>query len=190
MRLIGDKADMNEVLTYAETAFRRAKQANIPIIVLGSGQSRTIPEGGSYKEATKEFVQLLKKMGDIAAKYDVIVAIEHLNRSETNFYTTLAEGIKIVKRVKHPNIKIICDIYHMMKEDEGPDVIRKAKDYISHVHVAEKTRLFPGANNEQLSPYYKALQDINYKGGISFECKWYNLEENLPIAVKTLKSQW
>lgn len=191
IRLTGDNADHQAALKWAETAFRRAEKAGVGIIVLGSGNSRRIPDGYDYRKATAQFVSLLKAMGPLAAQHNVIVAIEHLNSGETNFFNTLAEGVRIVRKVNHPNIRCLCDIYHMARENESPASIRKARKYIVHVHVAENNdRAAPGVHNEDLRPYYRALRQIGYTGGVSMECRWKNFTDELAPAVGTIRQQW
>jgi sugar phosphate isomerase/epimerase len=59
-------------------------------------------------------------MAPMAEKYGVTIAVEPLNSGETNFINSLAEGVEIVDAVKSPRMKLLCDIYHMLKEDESP----------------------------------------------------------------------
>lgn len=180
--------DHEAALKWAETAFRRAQQAGISYIVFGSGGARQVPEGFSHAEATDQFVSLLKKMGPIAGKYDVTVVLEPLRSGECNFLNTVGEGVKIVKKVGHPNIQCLADIYHMLQENEGPEAIVKGAKYIKHCHVAEKTdRAAPGTNGEDLTPYYDALNKIGYKGGLSIECKWTDFDKQLTPALANLK---
>ena len=96
--------------------------------------------------------------------------------------------MKIVKKVGHPNIQCLADIYHMLQENEGPEAIVRGAKYIKHCHVAEKTdRAAPGTNGEDLTPYYDALNKIGYKGGLSIECKWTDFDKQLAPALANLK---
>lgn len=190
LKSVGPNAVHLEILKYMEQAFKRAYETGIDIIVYGSGGSRSVPEGFSHQEAQDQLVELFKKMTPIAEKYKVIVVIEPLNSKECNFINTVKEGAEIVNKVNHPNLQLLVDIYHMMMDDESPDNIVEYGDYIKHVHVAEKEgRAAPGTHNEDLSPYYRALKTINYKGKISIECSWTDFEHQLPIAIKTIKEQ-
>ena len=189
IKVTGPEADHDAALKWAETAFRRAQQAGISFIVFGSGGARQVPEGFSHAEATKQFVSLLKKMGPIAGKYNVTVVLEPLRSGECNFLNTVGEGVKIVKKVNHPNIQCLADIYHMMQENEGPEAIIKGAKHLKHCHVAENTnRAAPGTNGEDLTPYYNALNKIGYQGGLSIECKWDDFDKQLAPALANLKA--
>ena len=62
---------------------------------------------------------------------------------------------------------------------------------IVHCHIAEKQdRTPPGVMGDDFKPYLNALKKINYKGRISLECRWKNLETELPVAVKVLREQY
>jgi len=190
LKSTGPEANHEGVLEFAETAFKRAKQAGIKTIVFGSSGSRTIPEGFDHGKAEQQFIALLKKMGPLAGKHDVAVAVEPLQRCETNFINTVPQGAKIVRAVNHPNIRLLADIFHMMRMDEPPEHIREAGDLIVHVHIAEKAkRTPPGVACDDFTAYFQALKDIGYKGLISIECGWKDLSQQLPVAVKTMRAQ-
>ncbi len=188
IKLTGPERNHALALEYTEVACRRAEMLGIKRLVLGSSGARNYPEGYDKQTAVDEFIELLKKIGPIAAKYDVVVVLEPLQKSESNFMNTVAEGVDIVKRTGHKNIRCLADIFHMMMEDEGPEVLVKEKKYILHTHVAEKQgRAAPGTNGEDLTPYYRALEKARYKGGLSIEARWENFDKQLAPAIADLK---
>jgi sugar phosphate isomerase/epimerase len=190
LKVTGPDAVHDQVLAYADTAFRRAEMVGIKSIVFGSGGARRIPDGFDKEEATNQFVDLLKKMGPIAEKYNVTVAIEPLNRNEVNFINTVAEGLEIVKKVDHPNIRLLADFFHMLREEEPVENILNARGYINHVHIAElENRTPPGIAGDDFRPYLRALKEIGYEGMISIEGRWDNFEEQLPVAIAELRRQ-
>ncbi|MDD4193028.1 MAG: sugar phosphate isomerase/epimerase, partial [Mangrovibacterium sp.] len=191
MKSVGPDQATGEILRFAEVAFKRAKSSGVKIIVFGSGGSRSIPEGFSKEEATKQFVELCKQMGPIASKYKVIVVIEPLNTKECNFINSVAEGGEIVKAVNHRNIRLLADLYHMKMDGEGPENIIKYGKLLRHVHIAEKEgRSAPGTHGEDFTPYFDALKQVKYKGAISIECKWQDMEKQAAVAYRTILSQW
>lgn len=191
LRSTGPETDHDEILKYAETAFSRAQQIGSKIIVFGSGGSRRLPEDFSYEKGTEQFTELLKKMGPIAAQYDMTVVIEPLNRKECNFINSVREATDIARVVNHPNIAVLADIYHMAVDSEGPESIRYAGKLLRHCHIAElQGRKMPGTNNYDFTPYFKALKDINYQGRLSLEGRWDNFDEQLPEVIAYLNDQW
>jgi sugar phosphate isomerase/epimerase len=190
LKCVGPTAVHEEILSFAETAFRRAQMAGIEIIVLGSGGSRKIPEGFPHKEATQQFISLCKRMAPVARKYNVVIAVEPLNKNECNFINSLSEAGEIVKSVDDKNFRLCIDIYHMLMENESPDDILKFGHLLYHAHIAEKTdRSAPGVNNEDFSLFFKALKEVNYKGRLTIECNWKNLQEQASNAKLFLVKQ-
>ncbi len=190
LKCVGPNANHDNVLSFAETAFIRAAQVGIAVIVFGSSRARSIPQGIDRRHAKLQFVALLGKMAMIAQSHDITIAIEPLNKDETNFINTVEEGAKLVRAVQHPNIMLLADIYHMLREDEPAENIRIAGDLIRHVHIAErKNRAAPGVNGENFSSYFQALSDIDYNGKISIECRWKDMVNELPTAVRTMQEQ-
>ena len=190
LKSVGPKAAHDKILSYVETAFRRAKKIGVKIIVFGSGGSRGIPEGFDRAKAKAQFVDLLKKMGPVAGKYDVLVCIEPLNRGECNFINSVGEGARIVKLIDHPNIKLLADMYHMAREGEPAAEIVKAGALLYHCHIAEnKERGYPGKNREDLTGYLAALKQIGYRGRISVECRWEKFDSETPVALAYMNKQ-
>lgn len=190
IKLVGPEAETQRAIKYSRTAIRRAAQAGIKILVLGSSKARNIPEGFSTERAREQFLALLKGIAPDAEKYGVIVAIEPLQKSETNFINTVREGAEISRLTGSPNICVIADLFHMMRVGEGPDGIIDSADKLVHCHIAElEERTPPGEKGDDFTPYFKALKQIGFKGGISIECGWKDIEKQLPVAAKTMKEQ-
>ncbi len=190
LKSVGPEAVNEEILAYAETAFKRAQQCGIKTIVFGSGTSRRIPDGFDRDLAEIQFIDLLKRMGPTASKYGIVISIEPLNRRETNFINSLKEGKNIVRKADHPNIRLLADFYHMKQENETPEDIIAAGDLLFHCHIAEKEkRTPPGTERDNFAPYFNALKQINYRGRISIECRWKDMKDQLPAAVEYMKKQ-
>lgn len=190
MVCVGPDAAHDKVLAYSRTAFKRAQEMGSTIIVFGSGKSRRVPDGFSTEAATAQYVDLLTRMGPIAAEYGITVVIEPLNKKECNLVNTVRKGTEIARAVNHPNICVLADVYHMALEEEGPEAIVEAGALLRHVHIAEKEgRARPGAGGFDFVPYFAALKKIGYRGGISMECRWTNMDEEMAPALVYVKGQ-
>lgn len=190
LKSVGPDADHDGIISYAETAFRRAGMAGVGIIVFGSGGSRSIPEGFPREKAREQFLDLCRAMGPIARRHKVTVVLEPLNSGECNFLNSVAEGGEMVKEINHPNIRLLADIFHMMREKEGPESILMYGKYIKHTHIAEnRERSAPGVYREDMTPYIKALLDTGYKGMMSVECTWKDINKEAGPALNYLRQQ-
>jgi sugar phosphate isomerase/epimerase len=190
LKSTGPEADHEGVLAFAETAFKRASRVGIKHIVFGSSGSRRVPDGFDHRTAELQFVALLARMAPLAKANDVIVVVEPLNQGEVNFINTLHDGARLVEPIGHPNIRLLADLFHMLRMDEPPQHIRDVGHLLAHTHIAEKgKRTPPGVDGDDFTPYFQALKDAGYNGGMSIECGWKDMEAQLPKAMKTLGEQ-
>jgi sugar phosphate isomerase/epimerase len=195
LKMTGPEARHDEIMVWTETTFRRSQMAGIPYIVLGSGDARNVPDGFDRQVATQQIIDLCKRMAPIAQKYGIILLVEPLAKRYSNFIHTLAEGAAIVKAVNHPNVQLLCDIHHMLLEDDPAEEILKYGEYIRHCHIAEKTyRTAPGTLRDDFRPYFQALKKINYQGCISVEIdyvngkyQWDDFEKQIASALQYMK---
>jgi sugar phosphate isomerase/epimerase len=191
LKTLGPDANHEAILQRTDLALKRAKECGSRYIVFGSGTSRIIPEGFDRDKAKAQHIELSKKMAPLAEKHGVTIALEPLNRGETNFINSLSEGVEIINAVNSPSFQLLCDIYHMLKEDEPADQIVKYGKHIVHCHIAEKqNRTPPGVAGDDFRPYLSALKKIKYKGGLSIECFVYqDFDTQSKKGIEVLKQQ-
>ncbi|QPH41080.1 sugar phosphate isomerase/epimerase family protein [Pedobacter endophyticus] len=190
IKIAGPDVDEARALRYAETVLSRAQKAGVKMIVLGSGGSRNIPAGYDREKASADFVLLGKKLAQIAAKHKVTIVLENLERTETNFITSLKEAAAIVKAINHPGLKLNADIFHMMRQQEPPSDIVDAGNLVVLSELAEvEKRTLPGVMGDDFKPYLYALKKINYKGFIFIEASTKNPAVEIPIAFSSLTKQ-
>jgi sugar phosphate isomerase/epimerase len=190
LKLVGPDHNQRAVLDYVDSVMRRCKIAGVNIVVLGSGEARKVPPGFDSLEARRQFIEVVGKMALLAEKQGIIIAMENLNRTETNFGNSVSDVLSMAKEINRPGFKVTADIYHMLMEDESPQSIIDAGAWLVHCHIAEeKGRAYPGKSGEDFRPYFKAFKDIGYTGKIMMECGWTDLRTEAPIALKYLQDQ-
>lgn len=188
LKVVGPEVPMDALMKHAETVFQRAEKAGIGRIVFGSGGSRRIPDGFDPAKAKAQFTDYCRRIAPLAQAHKVIVVIESLNKAECNFINRVSEALDIANAVNHPGVQVHVDIYHMMREGEGPESILKAGAKVKHCHIAEKAkRTAPGVDGDDFRAYFKALKAIGYRGGMSIEGKWK--DDQLPKAISVLNDQ-
>ena len=136
LRLVGPEADQEKGLAWARTALARAKALGLEIVVFGSGGARRAPEGFPADQAFQQLVAFAKRLGPEAEKHGIVVAVEPLRREETNTINSVAEGLRWVEAVGHPNFQLMSDFYHLASEKEDPVILRRAK----HAHPSRAHR--------------------------------------------------
>jgi sugar phosphate isomerase/epimerase len=191
-RLTGPETTHDAALEYAVKACQRADALGVPFIVLGSGGARKVPDGFDAAKGKAQFIEFCQKLGDRIKDLKVTIVLEPLNKGETNLLNSVAEGVEYVDAIQRPRIQLLADFYHMLKESESPDSIRKAGARLRHCHIAElEGRKAPGTKGEDLSAFFKALKDIGYAGGVSVEGNWpkENLDAAWKKALDTMRQQ-
>jgi len=121
-----------------------------------SGQAPT-------EEEKQRAVEVHRKASEIAAKANVTLALEFLNRFECYFLNTMADAAAYVKRVNHPNCGVMFDTFHANIEEKDPvGCISKHMDAIKHVHISENDRGTPGKGHIDWPGTFKALRSGGY----------------------------
>ncbi len=190
LKTTGPDVNSDAVDAFVTSALQRAQRRGVSIIVFGSGGSRAVPDDWSRERATEQLLDSLQCWGPIAANHGVTIALEPLNSTECNLLNSVDETADLVYRVNHPNVRLLVDTYHMRKDGEGPDSIRRSAPLIVHVHVAERDGRGPlGTTGEDQRAYFRALKDGGYRGGVSIEAKWNDFHAQLPAAVAELRRQ-
>lgn len=172
VKVVGDTVDWVRVDRYVATAVRRATALGAKLIVFGSGRARSIPEGFSRAVAWGQLVRFLNICADHAAAADITIAIEPLNCHESNIINSYLEGVQLAKDVDRGQVRVLADLYHMMMDAEPVDDISREPDWLSHVHVADSNRGYPGSGSYPLGRLFAILKDAAYEGGVSIECAW------------------
>lgn len=190
LQSVGPAITHDAIATFSETVFARSRRAGVETVVFGSPRSRRIPEDFPRAEAEKQLISLCKRLGPIAQAHGVVLALEPLNHTETNFINRVSEGGAIVRAVGHPSVRLVADLFHMRMEDEGPESLIQNADLIQHVQIAEKQgRRAPGVSGEDFSAYFDALRSKGYAHRLSVECLWSDIAQEAPVAIQTIRSQ-
>ncbi|MBQ7089501.1 MAG: sugar phosphate isomerase/epimerase [Clostridia bacterium] len=174
-RLTGEEVDFEAIAAYADRALKRAAAFGVKVAVLGSGGARKIPEGFPREKAEEQFVRVIRICGDAAQKYGIKIALEPLNRNETNLMNTLSEGLALCERADHPAVGMLADFYHMYMVDDDLATLQAIGDRLFHVHIARpnEDRAAPSMADEAvLRQWSAALKQSGYNGRISLECKF------------------
>lgn len=112
----------------------------------------------------------LKEAGDQAARLNVVLAVEPLNRFESDVLCTTQQAIELLDAVDHPAIQLMLDTFHMhMEEASIAEAIRLGGKRVVHFQANENHRGFPGTGATDWVEVFRALHDIGYGGPISLE---------------------
>jgi D-psicose/D-tagatose/L-ribulose 3-epimerase len=129
-----------------------------------TGKVRLLPPD-ERKQQRAWAVESLREAGEYAAKRGVGLAIEPLNRYETDMVNTVAQGIELCELIGLDNVGLLLDAYHMNIEERSiPDALRAAGKHVRHFHACENDRGAPGTGHVEWDGVFVALRDIGYDG--------------------------
>jgi len=112
----------------------------------------------------------LKEAGDHAAGLGVVLAVEPLNRFESDVLCTTQQAIELLDAVDHPAVQLMLDTFHMhMEEASIAEAIRLGGKRIVHFQANENHRGFPGTGATDWVAVFRALHEIGYRGPVSLE---------------------
>jgi sugar phosphate isomerase/epimerase len=176
LKITGPEVDFPRLTRYIQTVMVRAEQVGLQAIVFGSGGARKIPDGFERAQATEQLIAFGRMVAPLAAQHGVNIAVEPLNRGETNVLNSVAEGLQYVKDVNHPAFRLLVDAYHWAKENEPTSDIVSAGPWLEHAHIATYAkRQTPGAETCDFAPFFQALKDAGYDKRLSIEGGWADM---------------
>jgi hydroxypyruvate isomerase len=117
-----------------------ADQGAKTIITIG-GQRRGMP----YEQAADNAVAFLNRVKSQLEDRGVTIAIENMNNRrldpafgrEDQTFGRWAWGVGVCERVSSPNVKLVCDLYHLQIMDgDIAQNIRDTIQWIAHFHTA------------------------------------------------------
>ena len=107
---------------------------------------------------------------EMAAQHHCQLAIEPINRFESDLINSAADVCQLVKEINHPAAKISLDSFHMNIEEKNPlEAILQAGENLIHMQISENHRGIPGTGITPWNDYANGLNKINYQGMISLE---------------------
>jgi sugar phosphate isomerase/epimerase len=176
--------------------FLRTQKLKIDLIVFGSGNQRRCPENLTWPlpvdenhlwyGLTSPEAAIGARTADWQEKYNTVIAVESLNRSETNVGNDC--GSLAIELAKH-DVPFTADAYHILYEwnangreggKEAPSREFWAKQIPfapAHVHVAQlEGRLAPKSDDAMLKDFFARLAELGYDGRVSLECNNFEIE--------------
>ncbi len=118
-----------------------------------------------FKQQWDAVVENLRELSAYAGERNLKLAIEPLNRYETDFINTCGQVIKLIDDIGHNAAGILLDSYHMnIEEKNSAAAIRAAGSRLYHFHACGCDRGTPGNDHIDWKSIVAALKEINYDG--------------------------
>ncbi|MEP6626860.1 MAG: sugar phosphate isomerase/epimerase family protein [Ginsengibacter sp.] len=168
-----DPAVHENCLSYIEACFKICAEVECGFfggpMYSAVGKARMV----SPEQRKKEWelaVTNLRKVCDMASSRGLQIALEPLNRFESDMINNVEDVKRLIKDINHPAAKIMVDGFHMNIDEKNiEEAIVSAGDQLIHVQVSENYRGTPGTGQTRWDDYKRALEKINYTGTVTIE---------------------
>ena len=162
-RIAAGEAKLNEAVSMA----RDIGATHVAGILFSAFQKYAVP---TTSEGVKRSVEVLRRVAENAARSNITLGLECVNRYETNVLNTASQGVEMCKRIGAPNVKVHLDVYHMnIEESDVQQAILQTGDYLGYFHTGDSHRGYMGSGTIDLAGVFRALVKSGYAGPITFE---------------------
>ena len=142
-----------------------------------TGKARLLPHE-ERQQQRQWAADSLREVADYASERGVTLAIEPLNRFETDLVNTVEQGLELCELIGRNNVGLMLDTFHMNIEEKNIGAaITAAGNKVFHFQVSENDRGTPGSGHVPWSETFDALKTINYEGSIVVESFLPTVEE-------------
>ncbi len=170
LKVVGPDVDLKKVGAYMDVVLRRARETGADVMVFGSGGARNAGPDFPAERAWDQLAQAALLAGETAARHGVTVVMEPLCKKACGYFRRVDQGVELVDRVGHPNLKLLTDLYHFTDADEPLDDIVKAGNRLAHVHLATPSLPETAAGEAyDFAGFFQALREAGYDGRVSVE---------------------
>jgi len=139
-------------------------------VIIGGIRGRLSGTAPEQEEQRAAAVEAIRDCARFAAARDVMLLIEPVNRYETNFINSSADGLALLDEIGEPRPKLLLDTFHMNIEEPGINAALEATgDRLGYVHVADSNRLAPGQGHIDFLGVLHTLARIGYAGPVTAE---------------------
>ena len=121
----------------------------------------------SHEGDVKAILASLEALDPVAEENGTWIYLEPLNRYQDHMINTMADAFDIIQKGGFRRVKITYDFYHMaIEEDDMAASLRKYRDVIGHIHIAENHRYQPGTGSMRWKELMDTIHEIGYTGDI------------------------
>ena len=163
-----DKAIRQEAIQRMQKHIELAREFE-SIVIIGLIRGSLLPESDQDKQL-EGVVAAIAEVCEAAMLHNVKLAIEPLNRYECNLLNTADQTIDLIETIKCPNLGVLLDTFHMNIEEKDIDAaISRTRERLTHFHIADSNRRYPGMGHIDFKRIIKKLYTIGYDGFVSGE---------------------
>jgi len=140
-----------------------------PLVIIGLIRGKTCAPG-TRTQAHAWMVDALRMLAQDAHARGIRLAIEPINRYETEWVNDVASARALIEEIGADNVGILFDTFHANIEEPNIEAsLRACGVQLFHVHLADSNRWYPGAGHTNFASIIATLREMNYAGWVSAE---------------------
>ncbi len=125
---------------------------------------------GPTADEFKWGVDSMRQVAEHAAKTNVTLAVEYLNRFECYFLNCATDTAKFIDAVGHPSCRMMYDTFHANIEEKNIlEAVKACAKQTVHWHISENDRSTPGQGDIKWAESFAALKAVGYDGWLTIE---------------------
>lgn len=141
------------------------------LIVVPSAVGKFRSMGRDTSEDWKWAVESVRNLTETAAKNQVTLVIEPLNRYESCIVNTAEDVCRFVTEINHPKVRALLDTYHMnIEESDIEKAFLTVRECLEVVHFADSNRRALGRGHIDFRPVVSGMKAIGFNKTIVLEC--------------------
>jgi sugar phosphate isomerase/epimerase len=150
-----------------------AAAARAPLVTIGGFRGRLANAvWADAQGARAHLVAVLRRAAGRATTMGVRLALEPLNRYESDIINNAEEVLALVEEVGHQSLGLLLDTIPMnIEEAQYDEAIRRlaGSGRLFHIHLGDSNRLAPGCGHLDFPTILASLRVVDYRGYLSAE---------------------
>lgn len=181
LRVVDHRRAVSEYMT---RLLYRLSASRVRIAVLGSGRSRSIPEGHDLSVAMEALRRFLSDWRPAFNEQGILLALEPLSTSESNWGNSLDEVVRLLDLVDG----VTLDVLHSGQDPSLATFAQEFPERILHVHVAGHHRRVPSDEDwKSIAAFLRTVFAGGATAGVSLEVEWASLRHSLDASVERIR---
>ncbi|MCF3652355.1 sugar phosphate isomerase/epimerase family protein [Synoicihabitans lomoniglobus] len=168
-----DPRKVQMAVSYLTDCFALARDWGCPLVagpLYAPVGKAHLPTASERQEEWDRSATNLRRVAGIAADHGVHLALEPINRFETDMINTAEDAKRLIDDIGSDVVGISLDSFHMnIEEVDWCRALATAGDRLFHLQVSDSHRGVPGEGNSDWAGLREGLRRIGYDGRISIE---------------------
>lgn len=140
------------------------------LVILGGVRGGLKGDLLSQQEQRILAIDMIQACSDYAGHTGARLALEPINRYETNFLNTIQDSMDLISEANLKNVFILADTFHMNIEEKSmTDALILAGQKLGYLHFADSNRNAPGQGHIDFYKLAEIIDTMGYNGFISAE---------------------